>query len=375
MNFSSPVPRLRGLVAALVSLLLSVEIASAGVPKIIHYQGRVTVGGNPFTGTGSFRFALVNGTGSASYWSHDGTSAGGSEPTSAVSLPVVNGRFMVPLGDTTLTNMAALDAAVFTHEDVRVRVWFDDGSNGSERLVPDQRITSVGYALMAETVTDGSVTSEKLADDIEVSGSVTAGSFVGDGSQLTGIDSSSGQSIFIRWGSAQAPTGTTLVYSGFAFGPNPAHPGGGGPVVLAGGDPGASELTNGSELYPMATGTGVPMPAGIPADRLVKAAVCLADGPTTVIWGNWTPPTGWSLLYKGYAAGAAFSSQGNLNLICLDADNFDSSVPPGVLGTLDICGRLLVSRTAISHPSAPTNTDYPGDRYVKAAVIVKNPAP
>ena len=82
------------------SVLLPVTLASAQVPQMINYQGRVAVG-NPavnFNGTGEFKFALVNGEGSASYWSNDGTSTEGSEPTAAVSLTVTKGLYSVLLG-------------------------------------------------------------------------------------------------------------------------------------------------------------------------------------------------------------------------------------------------------------------------------------
>ena len=67
---------------------------------MINYQGRVAVGDPAvnFNGTGAFKFALVNGDGSASYWSNDGTSTEGSEPTAAVSLPVTKGLYSVLLG-------------------------------------------------------------------------------------------------------------------------------------------------------------------------------------------------------------------------------------------------------------------------------------
>ena len=197
-------------------------IAQTIVPNIITYQGRVNVAGQPFSGTGQFKFALVSGGtnisrqafagapypmgvfngvilgdggagyttaptvtyssypggsggiatatvsggavtsitvnnvgtgyfgyipfiidpppvtlgGFVTYWSHDGTSAGGGAPTSAVNLPVANGLFMVPLGDTNQANMAALSANVATNDSVHLRIWFDDGVNGFAQLSP-----------------------------------------------------------------------------------------------------------------------------------------------------------------------------------------------------------------------------------------------
>ena len=158
------------------SVLSLVTLASAQVPQMINYQGRVAVGDPAvnFNGTGAFKFALVNGDGSASYWSNDGTSTEGSEPTAAVSLPVTKGLYSVLLG----ANMTAIPASVFANLDVRLRVWFDDGTaNGSQQLAPDQRIAAVGYAMMADGLTPNPT----------ISGTVTATAFSGDGSGLTNL--------------------------------------------------------------------------------------------------------------------------------------------------------------------------------------------
>ena len=176
------------------SVLSLVTLASAQVPQMINYQGRVAVGDPAvnFDGTGEFKFALVNEDGSASYWSNDGTSTEGSEPTAAVSLTVTKGLYSVLLG----ANMTAIPSSVFANSEVHLRVWFDDGSNGSQLLTPDQRIVAVGYAMVASTVVDGAITSEKiatgavgntqLASGLELGGT-TNGTFSGDGSGLTGI--------------------------------------------------------------------------------------------------------------------------------------------------------------------------------------------
>ncbi len=148
------------------AILTGVTILSvqAQVPQIINYQGRVVTGGTNFNGTGQFKFALVNTAGSTTFWSNDGTSSGGSQPTAAVSLGVSNGLYAVLLGNTNLANMTVVPVAVFTNADVRLRVWFNDGVTGSQLLSPDQRIAAVGYAMMAANVPDGVITSNKLAD-------------------------------------------------------------------------------------------------------------------------------------------------------------------------------------------------------------------
>ena len=132
------------------NLVVSVALASASAfgsaPGMISHQGRVTVSGNAFTGTGLFKFALVDGGSPAiTYWSNNGSSAAGSEPTAAVSLTVTRGIFSVNLGD---TGMNTILASVFANNAVYLRTWFDGGS-GSQLISPDVRMTSVGYALNA----------------------------------------------------------------------------------------------------------------------------------------------------------------------------------------------------------------------------------
>ncbi len=148
--------------------------ARAQVPQMINYQSRVVVGSTNFNGAGQFKFALVTGAG-ATLWSNDGTSSAGSEPTKAVSLTVANGLYSLLLGDATLTNMTAIPPSVFTNSDVRLRVWFNDGTNGSQVLSPDQRIAAVGYAVMAANVADGAVTSSKIASGAVGSTQIAAG--------------------------------------------------------------------------------------------------------------------------------------------------------------------------------------------------------
>ena len=65
----------------LAVLIGALGVTNAQVPQIINYQGRVGVNGTNFDGTGQFKFALVNGTGTTAYWSNG---------TSVVSLPPAN---------------------------------------------------------------------------------------------------------------------------------------------------------------------------------------------------------------------------------------------------------------------------------------------
>ncbi len=172
--------------------------ASAQVPQLLNFQGRVAVNGTNFDGTGLFKFSLVNSNGTTTFWSNDGTGSSGSEPANSVSLSVSAGFYSVLLGDATLSNMTVIPATVFTNSDVRIRTWFNDGVSGSQLLAPDQRIAAVGYAMMAASVADGSVTAAKLAQgavgsaqlasNLVLSGTVTSTAFVGNGAGLTNVN-------------------------------------------------------------------------------------------------------------------------------------------------------------------------------------------
>ncbi len=135
----------------------------AQVPPLISYQGRITAGGTNFDGAAQFKFALVNGGGTTTFWSNDGSSSGGSQPSQAVPLTATQGLFTVLLGDVSLSNMQPIPVLLFTNSDVRLRIWFASGTNAFQQLSPDQRVSSVGYAMMTANVPDGSVTSSKLA--------------------------------------------------------------------------------------------------------------------------------------------------------------------------------------------------------------------
>ncbi|MBT6463482.1 MAG: galactose oxidase, partial [Opitutae bacterium] len=101
------------------------SLLNAAVPLVLEYSGRVSSGGSPFTGSGSFRFAFVDSTASTTFWSNDGTSTVGSEPTAAVTVTVDDGFYSVYLGDDSMTNMTVIAESVFQNDDLYLRVWFD----------------------------------------------------------------------------------------------------------------------------------------------------------------------------------------------------------------------------------------------------------
>jgi hypothetical protein len=128
-------------------------LAQGGAPAVVSYQGEVRVDGDPYDDPGYFKFAVVNAAGTTTYWSNDGTSTGGGEPTAAVQLAVSDGLFSVLLGDTTLGGMTqALTADVFSQPNRYLRVWFSSDNTTFDQLTPDTRIAAVPYALQAERV-------------------------------------------------------------------------------------------------------------------------------------------------------------------------------------------------------------------------------
>jgi hypothetical protein len=129
----------------------------------LHYQGRILVGGSAYTGQGWFKFALVDESGTQRFWSNAPDADLDDAPDAPVALSLNRGLYGVLLGDTNLVNMAALDAGVFTNNALFLRVWFDNGTNGFERLTPDHPLGSVGHALVASTVENAAITAEKLA--------------------------------------------------------------------------------------------------------------------------------------------------------------------------------------------------------------------
>ena len=221
------------LMAALSGVAFLTTPAIAQVPQLLNYQGRVAVDAVNFEGAGQFRFALVDDTGATTFWSNDGTSAAGSEPTAAVSLPVGKGLYSVLLGDLALINMTAIPASVFTNPDVRLRVWFDDGVNGSQLLTPDQRIAPAPY------LADGAVTSASVAAGAITGTHVAPGSL--DFSHLTVLAAPSAGQVLgfdgasMNWvapgggvgGDVFSLNGTSAYYNGGKVGIGTSQPGAG----------------------------------------------------------------------------------------------------------------------------------------------------
>jgi len=139
-------------IVLVVALLAATGLVGAqgGAPTVVSYQGQVVVDGAAYSGAGYFKFAVVDGAGTTTYWSNDGTSSGGIEPGSAVTLTVTSGLLTVLLGDTSLGNMDPLPTSAFSDTDRMLRVWFSSDGLAFTQLTPDRRIAAVPYALQAQ---------------------------------------------------------------------------------------------------------------------------------------------------------------------------------------------------------------------------------
>ena len=153
--------------AILLAMLAAMAARAGEIPPYFTYQGRVAVDGTNFHGAGLFKFALVSADGATSYWSHDLTSVGGSEPPSALSIAVERGLFYIHVGDTNIAGMAALPPNLFATAQPRLRVWFSDGVNPFEAFTPDHSVGSVPYALVAGQVRGGSIGTNALDPSID----------------------------------------------------------------------------------------------------------------------------------------------------------------------------------------------------------------
>jgi hypothetical protein len=83
--------------------------------------------------------------------------------------------FSILLGDISIANMTPINWSIFTNTDVRLRIWFGDGTNQAVLLSPDQRLSSVGFAMMAANLPAGTVTGALLAPNSVATQSIAGG--------------------------------------------------------------------------------------------------------------------------------------------------------------------------------------------------------
>ena len=300
------------IVTALCGFALLITPASAAVPQLVAYQGRVAVGTVNFDGAGQFKFALITTAGATvSFWSNDNTSVSGSQPTAFVTLTVTKGLYSVLLGDTSLTNMTVIPASVWTNADVRLRVWFNDGTTGFQQLTPDQRLAPNGYPA------DGSVSTAALAANAVTAAKIASGA-VGNTQIASGLDASK-----ITTGTFPALSGANLtgLNAGNLTGTLPAISGANLTSLNAGNLTGTLPAISGANLTGLNAGN---IATGTLADLRLSANIPQLNAATNAFTGGLNVSTAFVVearpgstgidnLFIGVSAGSA-NTTGQANL-------------------------------------------------------------
>lgn len=143
--------------------------AWAEAPTAFSFQGRISVEGVPFSGTGLFRFALVQGTGAEVLMNLDPLAG---SPGASVSIPVSKGLYSVRFG---IDTIPVPESLLIQNSDLRLRVWFDDGAHGLQLLSPDQPILAVPYARrsLSAATADSATSMSGTISASQVSGSLS----------------------------------------------------------------------------------------------------------------------------------------------------------------------------------------------------------
>lgn len=133
--------------------------APAQVPTMVNYQGRLIDGTNLVSESVNFLFTLYDAAsgGTAQYVEQDN------------SVAVVDGLYSTYVGDNPLIGS-------FVTALTNSQLWIEVSANGTT-LSPRERITSVGYALMAGGVTNGAITTAKIAANAIIPFNVNKASF------------------------------------------------------------------------------------------------------------------------------------------------------------------------------------------------------
>jgi hypothetical protein len=144
-----------------------------------------------------------------------------------------------------------------------------------------------------------------------------------------------GGDTFTNWGQATCPSGSTPLYSGYAFHQSWNYSGGGEPTCIeyvVGDTPtmGAPTTPTSDALSPVSTADSIQLPSTIPARRMVRCAVCQRDGGTCFEhWGSQScgGAAGYDVIYTGYGLGGFANRTTNINRHCVDDSNFDGTIP------------------------------------------------
>lgn len=146
------------------------EAVAGDPPLSITHQGRILQNNGDPIQRGSYTFTITiyaDKDGSNQLW------------TESQDLEVIGGVYNVVLGSEEPLDLPFDDS-----------YWVGVSIDGGEELLPYMPFSSAPYARYAFTVADGSITESSLADNIDIStsGTVSADAFKGDGSALTSVE-------------------------------------------------------------------------------------------------------------------------------------------------------------------------------------------
>lgn len=130
-------------IKVLSSILICAVVGSASFAfaddVTFNYQGRVKVHGQPYNGTGQFKFSIVTTSGTSTLWTNDSTA---DVPVASIGIPVSDGIFSVNVGGAEL-GMAPINGMIFNQKSPpKLRVWFD-GGQGFQQLNPDHVLSDL----------------------------------------------------------------------------------------------------------------------------------------------------------------------------------------------------------------------------------------
>ena len=124
----------------------ALQLLKGDVP--LAHNGHISVNGTPYSGSGSFKFSIVDQNESI-LWNHDESLT--SEPTGAISLNVNNGFYSVFLGDSNISGMSALPASALRNTDkAYLKIWFDEGDGTFEQIGSSMALGASPFALISE---------------------------------------------------------------------------------------------------------------------------------------------------------------------------------------------------------------------------------
>jgi len=169
--------------------------------------------------------------------------------------------------------------------------------------------------------------------------------------QIAGV--TGGGSVFTNWGRADCPSGSSVLYSGIAFGTKWDEPGGSGDVFCVDdNETGAFTATRNDKLWPVSLGQTSYIPGGYTEQRKVRCAVCYRDGGTcyqTV--GAQTCAAGFTASsYSGYMFGGVVNTGGvttNKNERYCVNSNFTPDITSTVWGSVWY-GTVLADNTNVA---------------------------